>query len=325
MAYLSLDTTNFLFVFASSGNVWRFPSLSVEYGGGAFFIPYLMALFILGITLAILEIGFGQYFQTGDIGVFGGFHPRLRGVGLSSVACGFMLNTYYTVLIAWVVNAFFESFAEDSIWKDPDATADDAIAHFTDDIIGASTVGEDGRPTRIVGRNVGFSALIWILVFFCVAFGVKWTGRITYFTMGMPIVLLFVFLGKAVSLEGSELGIKEYIGIWDVAVLKERGEVWSVACSQIFFSIGITFGILTAYGSHCKRDEPVVLNACVIAISNSMFSFISGFAVFAALGHLAFVQGVEVTDLDYGGFSLVFGTWPVVLNGLPGGTSGICF
>lgn len=72
------------------GNVWRFPSLSVEYGGGAFFIPYLMALFILGIPLAILEIGFGQYFQTGDIGVFGGFHPRLRGVGLSSVACGFM-------------------------------------------------------------------------------------------------------------------------------------------------------------------------------------------------------------------------------------------
>ena len=63
------------------GNVWRFPGLAVKYGGGAFFIPYLMALFLLGIPLAILEIGFGQYFQTGDIGVFGTFHPRLRGVG----------------------------------------------------------------------------------------------------------------------------------------------------------------------------------------------------------------------------------------------------
>ena len=47
------------------GNIWRFPSLAVKYGGGAFFIPYLMALFLLGIPLAILEIGFGQYFQTG--------------------------------------------------------------------------------------------------------------------------------------------------------------------------------------------------------------------------------------------------------------------
>lgn len=137
--------------------------------------------------------------------------------------------------------------------------------------------------------------------------------------MGLPIVLLFVFLGKAVSLEGSQEGIKQYIGIWDVSVLTERGEVWSVACSQIFFSIGVTFGILTAYGSHCKRDEPAVMNSFVVAICNSIFSFIAGFAVFAALGHLAYVEGVAVTDLPYSGFGLVFGTWPVVFNQLPGG------
>jgi SNF family Na+-dependent transporter len=53
------------------GNVWRFPALAVRYGGGAFFIPYLLALVLIGIPLIILEIGFGQYFQTGDIGVFG--------------------------------------------------------------------------------------------------------------------------------------------------------------------------------------------------------------------------------------------------------------
>jgi SNF family Na+-dependent transporter len=63
------------------GNVWRFPALMFTYGGGAFLIPYLMALFLLGIPMTILELGFGQYFQTGDVGVFGSFHPRLRGVG----------------------------------------------------------------------------------------------------------------------------------------------------------------------------------------------------------------------------------------------------
>jgi SNF family Na+-dependent transporter len=61
------------------------------------------------------------------------------------------------------------------------------------------------------------------------------------------------------------------------------------------------------------------MNSCVIAISNSMFSFIAGFAVFAALGHLAFLEGIPVTDLGIGGFSLVFGTWPVVMGKLPGG------
>lgn len=105
--------------------------------------------------------------------------------------------------------------------------------------------------------------------------------------MGLPIVLMFIFLGKGVSLEGSEDGIKEYIGIWDMSVLKDQGDVWSTAVSQIFFSLSVTFGIMTAYGSHLPRDEPAFFNSCTVAICNCLFSFISGFAVFAALGHLA--------------------------------------
>jgi len=132
------------------GNVWRFPGLAVEYGGGAFFIPYLMALFLLGIPLALLEIGFGQYFQTGDIGVFGTFHPRLRGVGLASVGCGFMLDTYYVVLISWVINAFFSSWSEDAPWNNENLTSDDALKYFLNTVIGGETVGESGRPTRKV-------------------------------------------------------------------------------------------------------------------------------------------------------------------------------
>lgn len=76
---------------------------------------------------------------------------------------------------------------------------------------------------------------------------------------------------------------------------------------------------MTAFGSYCERNEPATLNAFVIAGANSMFSFISGFAVFASLGHLAHLEGVAVTDLDFAGFSLVFGTWPVVMGTLPGG------
>ena len=61
---------------------------------------------------------------------------------------------------------------------------------------------------------------------------------------------------------------------------------------------------MTAYGSYCPKGEPAVLNSTVVAISNSLFSFISGFAVFASLGHLAHISGVKVTELDYSGFSL---------------------
>ncbi len=81
------------------GNVWRFPALSVEYGGGAFFIPYFLAFFIIGVPILVLEIGFGQFWQTGDVGVFGSFNPRLRGFGVTSVACGWTPSPYHLSLI----------------------------------------------------------------------------------------------------------------------------------------------------------------------------------------------------------------------------------
>ena len=197
------------------GNVWRFPYLAKTYGGGAFFIPYLLALFLVGIPLLILEIAFGQYWQTGDVGVFGGFHRRFAGVGVSSVACGFMLVTYYSMLIAWCANAFFDSWSDEAPWNRENVTGTEAVNYFYGSIIGMETITKnntDMTPTRIVNENVGYSFLVWFVVFLCVAFGVRMTGRITYFTMGLPIVLLFVFLGKAVSLEGSEDGIEAYIG-----------------------------------------------------------------------------------------------------------------
>lgn len=181
------------------------------------------------------------------------------------------------------------------------------------------TLGSDGRPTRIVGPNVGYSLLVWICIWACLAFGLKWTGRIAYISMGLPILLLFVFLGKACTLDGASDGVKSYIGEWDMSVLTDRPDVWSTAVSQIFFSLSVTFGTMTAYGSHCPRGENAFTNSVVVGFSNSMFSFLSGFAVFAAMGHLAYEQGVSVDDVPYAGFSLVFGTWPVVFGSLPGG------
>lgn len=141
------------------GNVWRFPGLMVQYGGGSFFIPYLIALFAIGLPLSVLEIGFGQYFQTGDIGVFGGFSPRLRGVGVASLACAFIVGSYYIVLISWVINAFVASFDPDTPWAQPGLTGGEAISYFTNEIIGMRSLTDpDLKPSRIVPANVGYTA-----------------------------------------------------------------------------------------------------------------------------------------------------------------------
>jgi SNF family Na+-dependent transporter len=73
-----------------------------------------------------------------ETGVFGSFNPRLRGVGVASVACGWMLVVYYSVLIAWVINAFFDSFGDSAPWADEGVNGDIAITHFLEEIIGTS-------------------------------------------------------------------------------------------------------------------------------------------------------------------------------------------
>lgn len=302
------------------GNVWRFPALAFQYGGGAFFIPYIMALFLIGIPVLFLEITLGQFYQTGDIGSFTSFHKRLCGVGVSSISCAFILITYYSVLIVWVINAFFHSFTDKAPWGDsPDAGV--ATGYFFNDIVGMGTLNEDDpySATRLDGRNVGYSALVWFIVWLCVAFGIKLTGKITYFTMGFPILLLFIFLGKGASLEGAGDGVVEYIGRWDMKVLSDQPACWSEAVSQIFFSLSVTFGVMTAYASHLPRNEPAFFNSCVVAVANCTFSFVAGFAVFSAIGHLAHIEGIDVDDVDISGFSLVFGTWPVVFSTFTGG------
>lgn len=221
------------------GNVWRFPSLAYEYGGGAFFIPYILALLFIGIPLVTLEVSLGQYHQTGDVGVFGSIHRRLKGVGLGSVVASWVIVTYYAPLIAWVINAFFDTFRNPEIWEN--STGSEAYNYWLEDIVGEKTLGPDFRPTRMVWANVGYIAVTWFVIWLCLAWGIEATGKFAYFTAGLPVVLIFVFLGRAVSLPGSSDGINAYIGEWDMSVLVNQPECWSRAVSQIFFSVGVTF------------------------------------------------------------------------------------
>jgi SNF family Na+-dependent transporter len=88
-----------------------------------------------------------------------------------------MVLTYYSMLISWVLHAFFDSFSNE-IWVSDEVTGSDAKGYFFNNVIGMETLGDDLKPTRVVWGNVGCSFLTWTIIYLCVAFGVKWTGRI---------------------------------------------------------------------------------------------------------------------------------------------------
>ena len=85
---------------------------------------------------------------------------------------------------------------------------DEAIKYFYNNIVGMDTVtSSDLTPTRVVGKNVAYTALTWAIIYGVTNFGLKMTGRFTYFSMGLPFVLLFVFLGRGLSLPGAYDGV----------------------------------------------------------------------------------------------------------------------
>ena len=98
------------------GNIWRFPSITFQYGGAGFFLPYFIALFFFGVPLLILEIALGQKFQRGPIIAFQGINPRLGGVGWAQVYSAFITALYYNVIVGYALYYFIGSFADPLPW-----------------------------------------------------------------------------------------------------------------------------------------------------------------------------------------------------------------
>lgn len=159
--------------------------------------------------------------------------------------CSFVLNCYYTNLIAWCVIMFFRSATNNAGWRGVSEV--DAFEWFKDVITGASTLTDSLGPTRIVWINLLALAFVWLFIFLSLAFGVKWTGRIAYVTVGLPIIMLLVLLIRSATLEGASKGIKAYIGEWNFSTLTERPDAWTRAVTQVFFSLGLTNGSLGSF------------------------------------------------------------------------------
>ncbi|KAF8817833.1 Sodium:neurotransmitter symporter family protein [Cardiosporidium cionae] len=332
------------------GNLWRFPSLSFRFGGGAFFIPYLIALFLIGIPILVLEFAVGQVFQGGGLKAFGSVHPRFRGVGLAASTMALFIVFYYSTLLSWGVRYLYESFTVPAGWSFDVSTiaecANTAVANCNSEsacVLGASgTCGANfaekaqnflfsnvlqfdngAQDLSLVWGSVAGLVIIWLLIYLAVFKGVISTGWVVWVTMLVPLTIIIILAIYGATLPGAGEGIRQYIGIWDVSLLVNRPEVYSAAVGQIFFSIGVTYGIMPAYASYNRKNQDVFQDALFVSISNSCVSLVAGFAVFSVVGYLAVLTNnvtptgaVDLSSLNVGGPLLVFVAYPVALSTL---------
>lgn len=277
------------------GNVWRFPYLCQIYGGGAFLIPYLLALVFEGLPLLYLELAIGQRLRLGSTGVWNSISPLLGGVGIASLIVSFLVGLFYNTILAWVLWYFFHSFQQPLPWANCPLNDDrtgyneeceksTSVNYFwyRETLNITSTIEENGN---IQWTMVVCLASAWCIVFICFIKGIQSMGKAVYVTATFPYLVLTIFLIRALTLPGSVDGIK-YLFTPDWNVLM-KPQVWLDAATQIFFSLSVAFGGLIAFSSFNDEKNNCERDAVLVGVINSATSLYASIPIFSILGFKA--------------------------------------
>jgi len=301
------------------GNLWRFPYVAHQNGGGAFLIPYMVALLTAGIPLMMLEFGLGQKMQSGAPRSFARLKRGFAWVGWWGLAVGTLIVLYYAAVMAWCL--IYALHAVTMEWGE----SPEAVKQFFEVSVLRQSKGPEEIGWPVVELTAAL-ALIWATIFFIIRKGVRAVGKVVMVTVPLPIILLIVLIIRGLTLDGAAAGIEYYLRP-DFSKLLEWN-VWLAAYGQVFFSLSLGFGILFAYASYRKRRAEVTNNAFITSLVDGGTSFLAGFAVFTVLGYLwTAVAGCETFEA---GPELIFITYPLAIAKMPGphwlgAALGVCF
>ncbi len=291
------------------GNIWRFSYLAYEYGGGAFLVPYVIALLTVGIPLLILEYGIGHKTAGSAPKAFKKIAKNWEWLGWWAVIfVMFGVVNYYSVIIAWCFNYFIFSF--DLAWGN---NPNDFF--FKDYLNLSKTPFEIGEIRPPIFYSL---LLVWLLnwgiVYRGIQNGIEIAGKIL---MPLLLVLTLILVIWTSQLDGAWLGIQAYISP-DFSKLNNL-DVWIDAYTQIFFTLSLGFGIMIAYASYLPKQSDITGHAIRVAMINCAFSIINGFAVFAILGFMAKNQNLGLADVATESIGLAFVVYPKAISAMPGG------
>ncbi|RBM20246.1 sodium-dependent transporter [Streptomyces sp. PT12] len=297
------------------GNIWRFPAVAYENGGGAFLLPYLLALLTAGIPLLILEYAIGRSRRSSPPGATRLLARPAEAIGWWQVAICFVVATYYAAILAWAVR--YVGFSFDRSW------GDDPEAFLMGDFL---EVSEDPGDVSTFVPGVAWPLIaVWAAVLVILALGVR-RGIERANTVFIPLLVAFflVLVVRALTLEGAGLGLDALFSP-DWGALG-NGSVWVAAYGQIFFSLSVGFGIMITYASYLHRGSDLTGSAMVAGFANSSFEILAGIAVFATLGFMAAQAGVGVGEVTDSGVGLAFVAFPQIISEMPmGALFGVLF
>ncbi|XP_026825947.1 sodium-dependent nutrient amino acid transporter 1-like isoform X1 [Ooceraea biroi] len=320
------------------GNVWRFPFTAYENGGGAFLIPYIFILLIVGKPIYLLEMILGQFSSRSAIKIWD-LSPAFRGIGIAQFIIMLALASYYCSLMALTLFYLVASFHSELPWGRCRPEWGD---HCVDSLPGNNN---DKMNISYVMRNISYSSsaelyfykevlhekdniddgigmpdwrltiallVSWLTVFLVVIRGVKSSGKAAYFLAIFPYVVLIVLLVRAVTLNGSVNGILYFITPTWQQLLTPM--IWYHAVAQCFFSLTVCFGAVVMFASHNKFHHNVYRDATIVTTLDTFTSLLAGCTIFAILGNLSHELAIEdIGAVVRGGTGLAFISYPEMI------------
>lgn len=289
------------------GNIWRYPYVAYENGGGAFLVPYFIALVTAGIPVLILEYSLGHKHRSAAPFSFRSLSRRWEWLGWWQIGVSFFIITYYMVIIGWVLSYLYYSVG--TRW------GDDPDAFFNEDFLGLSaSFWEVGG---VQWKVLLATAIAWAITYWLlrrgVSRGIELASKILIPALA---VMILIFVIRGLTLPGAIDGLNVLLTP-DFSELANPG-VWVAAYGQIFFSIGVGFSIMITYASYLPRRSDLTNSAFIVALSNTGFEFLAALGVFSVLGFLALQQGVGIDEVVTQGVGLAFVAFPQIINQLPG-------
>lgn len=293
------------------GNIWRFPYITYENGGGAFFIPYLFAMISAGIPFMIMEFSMGHKLRKAAPGVFEkiglDLNIRLQWLGWFQVMIAAVIGIYYVAIIGWSISYLGLSFTQN--W------GEDTNGFFFSQYL---QLGEHS-PSHLGDLLLHIAIpmfIAWSITFFAVYTGIK-GGIEKANKILMPILLIMVLflISQTAFLPGAQSGLN-FLFQPDFSQLL-NGKVWSAAYGQIFFTLSVGFAIMFAYSSYLPKKSDINNNAIITVLINCGFSILAGILIFSVLGNMAEQQAQPITNVISSGVGLAFVTIPEAITHLP--------
>lgn len=277
------------------GNLWRFPYLAEEYGGGIFLLVYLVLVVTFGVTLMMVEVAIGRRTGKSCIDAFMDLCQRYRFVGWLAALVPMLIVPYYCVIGGWVTKYFVEY-----------ATGSGS------ELSGGSFFGDF---TSMSMDGLFDSPMVWFLVYavltvLVVAFGVeKGVERISKILLPFLFVLLIGICVYMMTLPGISEGLSFYL-MPDLDQFSMKTVL--AALGQLFYSLSLAMGIMITYGSYMRKEVSIARSSRTISLMDTSMAFLSGLMVIPAV---VVFSGAGMSS----GPGLMFETLPLVFDSMPAG------